>query len=301
MPILNMQRSLVELGRIRIGISEPTKSGRTRPAKLDAFRFTTPARDRADAVSRLFGGEVRPWSPDGATQQWEILTPATEIPVMVPPGPAVLSQWYELWSGGGCQRRCDGVRNILADVPCQCPPDPAERATLAGEGKACRPTTRVNVILRDLPGVGVWRLESHGYYAATELAGSAEFLANASATGRPLPAVLRLDARTVKRDGQTRRFAVPVLDIGATVADLLAGNALPASAPVDTPALPGGSDTGATAYLFRIAAASTVDALRGVWIDAKATGALGEDVPNADGELVPLSDVFDARRRELGG
>lgn len=302
-PLLDIQRRLVELGRIRIGVQE-TKNGKSRPVKLETFRFTTAARSRADAVAKLFGGSVRPWSPDGARQEYEVISPVNEIPVVVPPGPAVLSQWYELWSGGGCQRRCDGVTNVLGDKPCECPSDPKERSQLAAAGRACKPTTRISLILRDLPGVGVWRLESHGYYAATELAGSAEFLATAAAAGAPLPATLRLEQRSKREGGKTIRYAVPVLDVGATPAELLAGNvpALPSQTHDEEPpqleSVPASNDA-ARGYLFRIAAASSLDALRGIWIDAKATGALSTELPDENGELVPLEGFFDARRQEL--
>jgi hypothetical protein len=72
-------------------------------------------------------------------------------------------------------------------------------------------------MLPDLPDLGVWKLESHGYYAAIELGGAAEVLAHARNAGVIVPATLRLEQRQVKRDGKTRKFAVPVLEIGATL------------------------------------------------------------------------------------
>jgi hypothetical protein len=98
--------------------------------------------------------------------------------------------------------------------PCLCPTDQDERRTLAADGRACKPTTRLNVILPLVPDMGVWRLESHGYYAAVELAGTAEFLARATAEGRLIPARLRLDQREAKRPNQPiMRYAVPVIEL----------------------------------------------------------------------------------------
>jgi Recombination directionality factor-like len=295
--IIDMQRSLVELGRIRIGRQETTHDGKTRPAKLDRFRFTTPSKARAEAVAAMFGGTAQPWSPDAARQEWEVISEVDAIPVVVPPGPAVIDQWYELWSGGGCQRRCDGVTNVLSDSPCACPPDPAERAQLATDGRACRPTTRIRVILRDLPGIGVWRLESHGFYAATELAGSAEFLASASAFGRPLPATLRLEQRATKRGGQTRRYAVPVLDVGATPAELLSAYSTAEigaqNAAGELPAARSGDD-----LARRIAAATSMDELKALYDSNRDLLTVEVGYPGT-GEFLPLMEVFRRRRDEL--
>lgn len=230
MPIVDIQRQLVELGRIRTGdqVAIEGRPGKTRPRKLETFRLTSQRRDLLEEAARLYGGEVQAWN-----DQWELVITADTLPVMLPPGEA-LSQWYEMWSGGGCQRRCDGSRQVLVDAPCACPADKAERAQLATKGEACKPTTRVNVILHELPGLGVFRLESHGYYAAVELAGAAEYLSMATSVGHRIPAHLRIVKRTVKRpaigrDGkptvQTRNFTVPTIDIDVRPLDLLTGAA----------------------------------------------------------------------------
>lgn len=221
MPILDMQLRMRELGRIRTG--EQVAAGRgKRPAKLEHFRLTTASKELLDAAAEIYGGTVVPWeSPAGA--EWELKTKTDVLPVVIPPGEA-LSQWYELWSGGGCQRRCDGHIDYVSDVPCQCPADPADRREAAQAGEACKPTTRLNVILPDLPDLGVWRLESHGYYAAVELAGAARFLAIASSSGLNIPARLRLDQREKKVPGKpTNRYAVPIIEFTTTrITDLLA-------------------------------------------------------------------------------
>jgi hypothetical protein len=82
----------------------------------------------------------------------------------------------------------------------------------------------------------VWRLETHGFYAAVELAGAASVLETATRAGVIIPARLRLEEREVKRVGEpTKRFAVPVIEfvqtrIGDLVAELAPG-AAPASLP----------------------------------------------------------------------
>lgn len=207
--ILTLQRRLREAGRIRIGAQVPAAKGKTRPTKLEAFRLTSADQAAIRAAAKLYGGEPHIWvgAPvDG--EVWEVFTETSVIPVVVPPAAAAMSQFFETWSGGGCTRRCDGQRELISEAPCICA---TENET------TCKPTTRLNVILQELPGLGVWRLESHGWYAATELAGTVEVCMTAATRGQLLPAVLRLEQRQIKRVGETvKKFAVPVLDIQLT-------------------------------------------------------------------------------------
>lgn len=219
MPLIDLQRRMRELGRIRTG-QTVSSNGRKRPTRLETFRLTSPSRPLIEAAAESYGGKPKAWNGE-----WELVTETDTLDVVIPPGQSI-SQWYELWSGGGCQRRCDGRTNVLTDTPCACPADPGERRELAKDGQACKPTTRLNVMLPAIPDLGVWRLESHGYYAATELAGTVDVI---EAAGRMLPARLRLEQREVKRPGKpTNQFAVPVLELPAVrIGDIVSGE-LPA-------------------------------------------------------------------------
>lgn len=265
-PILNLQQRQRELGRIRLGQKVGAKG---RPEKLDRFRFTSPSRSLIESVAAKYGGEVRPWNGAG-TEQWEVITEARRLPILVPPQP--VNQWMELWSGGGCQRRCDGEREVLSDQPCLCDPDPEKRE--------CKPTTRLNVVLRDVHGVGVWRLESHGYYAATELPQTAAFLASATVAGTYLPAHLGLEERVVKRQGKTSRFIVPLIEVDVTPAQLMAGQGAalqigdgsqPAVGPAQRPAIEAPGD--GRDWVALVESASTAEELRALWDQAKDAGA----------------------------
>jgi recombination directionality factor gp3-like protein len=232
-PILDLQRRLVEVGRIRIGAQAKTRGGKLAPKKLDSYRLTSGSKDLLEAAAAIYGGEVTPWEgAPGDSRQWELFTTADVLDVVFPPGQN-FTQFWEMWSGGGCLRRCDGEREQIADGPCLCPRDYDERRDQAAEGKACKPTTRLSVILPKVPGIGVWRVETHGFYAAVELAGSAELCEMATAKGRMIPARLRLDRRTVKRGGQTRNFNVPVVEIDATVTQVMEALGVGGSLPPD--------------------------------------------------------------------
>lgn len=212
MSIITLQRKIAESGRIRIGQQVDTGRGR-RPEKLTTFRLTSPDRSRIEQAAALYGGTVQPWQAP-AGNQWEVITETDALNVIVPPSDMAFSQHYELWSAAGCTRRCDGVHESISQGPCICDPDNRE----------CNIHTRLSVFLADMRGLGFWRVDTSGYYAAIELQGAVEVLKLAAARGQMLPARLCLEQRMVKRVGQgTRRFAVPVLDIDVSPAQLLGG------------------------------------------------------------------------------
>lgn len=213
--IIDLQRRLAEIGRIRIGQQVTSANGKSRPAKLDTFRLTSADRNRIQQAAQLYGGAVSKWAAP-AGQQYEVITTADALPVIVPPADMAFSQNYELWAAGGCQRRCDGVTEDITEGPCLCDPD----------ARDCNIHSRLSVMLRDLPGLGVWRIDTQGYYAAVELQGAVEIIRVAAGRGQMLPATLRLEQRMTKRAGETtKRYAVPVLDIEVSPGQLIAGAA----------------------------------------------------------------------------
>lgn len=281
MPILTLQVRARELGRIRLGQVVPTGNGKTRPEKIDRFRFTSYSRELLEQVAALYGGTVEAWQPQGGgAAGFEVMSDAKRVPILVPPQP--VSQWFELWSGGGCARRCDGTTEVLTDKPCICGPDPEERE--------CKPTTRLNVMLRDVPGLGVWRLESHGYYSAVELPAVAEFLAS---TRGYIPASLVLEERVSKKNGQTRRYMVPAIEVEQiTPAQLMAGTGslTPGAIAGGQPAAIEGTVVDGPSWAELIAGATTREELLGIRADAAKA-----KVPAAE-----IDALLSARAAELG-
>lgn len=221
MSIVNLTRRPREIGRIRMG----DKGQRGNPQRLEKFRLTSADRTLLLEAAKLYGGEVQPWKDQPG--QFELYIQSDELPCMI--APQEVSQWYELWSGGGCQRRCDGVMEAISGGECICDPDARE----------CKLTTRLSVMLHELPGMGTWRLETHGFYAATEIPSSAELLINLAQRGTYAPAALAIEQREVKREGKTKRFPVPVIRIRQSLQQLMTGevvNSLPAPAPAALPA-----------------------------------------------------------------
>lgn len=222
-----IQRRMMELGRVRLG----EKGAKGEPKKLTTLRFTSASKPLLDALAAKHGGTVRPWEGAPEDGYFEVTTETKQIDIILPPvfsdqdgaPTAPYSQFFETWSGGGCMRRCDGETEALSGKPCMC----AEAVASGGEeARTCKVTTRVSFMIPDVPGLGVWRLESHGYNAAVELPGTLEVLLLAAAEHKFIPAVLRAEPRTKKQPGQpTKKFIVPVIELPTvSVNDLASGN-----------------------------------------------------------------------------
>lgn len=280
MPILDIQKRARELGRIRIGQVVPTSNGKTRPEKLDRFRLTSASKPLLEKVAELYGGTVAEWTPQGGgPQAWEVVTTSTRLPIMVPPQP--VTQWYEYWTRAGCAHRCDGQTNWQTGEPC----DLESEAHLEA---IKRPTTRLNVVLRDIEGIGVWRLETHGWNAAVELPDAAHFLA---AAGGYVNGWVSLEERKRVVDGKTNRFMVPIIEIDVTPAELMAGKGRIqpvelTGGPVEQKALEAGpattkSDDVVLPTLDDIRGASTREAVTAMWRFLKGHDALTPELEGA--------------------
>jgi len=272
MPIIQLQQQQTEVGRIRLGVLVQTASGKTRPGKLDRLRFTSPRKALIERIAELYGGSVQPWQPPKGAGQWQVITNTSEVPVVVPPQDPSDNQWYEMWSKGGCLRRCDGQHEKITKSACLCDP----------EARDCKMHTRLRVMLEDVPGLGAWRVDTGSYYAAVELPGVAQLLAMAQGA---IPARLVLDQRTVTRqvngEAKTFNFAVPTLHVDAlTPKQLMSGRVQDLIAARNSAAVAGEVRTAIAAavdYPSLIDAAKNLNALYGLAEQVK--GSHGGEIP----------------------
>jgi len=202
MPVNDLIPRHRELGRLRMGAKGESKDGKPIPVKLKTWRLTSSNLEALHAASKLWGGEVEPWN-----EQYELTTTTSEIPVLVPPQDLQGSQWYTLYTGGGIVHRCNGVTDFEKDAPCACDP----------ENRECEVTTHLQLVLPQLPDIGVWRLTTRGWNAAVELANTIDMLQQFVARGQMPEAIVAIEPRTSKKDGTTRNFIVPVLRIPRTL------------------------------------------------------------------------------------
>ncbi|MCG5464170.1 hypothetical protein MED01_002335 [Micromonospora sp. MED01] len=226
------QKQLAEVGRIRLGHRVPANNGKVRPEKLATLRFTSAARHLIDEVARQYGGEVRNWQ--GASgPEFEVITDVSKVPVYV--ARQKIDPWYEMWGNGVMQRRCDGITESKRNTPCMCAPVRAAARASGRDlkpGEVCKPTVRASVMLADVPGFGVWRVDSHGINAATKGLGGhiADWIASLPDNAR-VPAWLMMvphkEKHLIIKNGQekieTYEFMVPQLFVDAVSARQIEG------------------------------------------------------------------------------
>lgn len=221
-PLADLESRAPEAGRIRLGI----KTAKAMKS-LDTFRFTSPYRDCIEALADNYGGEVRPWTDPKAspTNQWEVVTAASEVEVFLPPNP--VSTWYELYSGGGLLRRCDGA---VCQIPQQTGPqqwEPVDTPCIctAKGNMECSPHTRLKVLLPNVPFRGVWRLETKGWNALKELPGMADLIRQLNESGSMVRVALGIEKRTQMRPSGKRNFVTPTLTMLDTPFEIMSGKA----------------------------------------------------------------------------
>jgi len=202
-------------GQIRIG----KKTEKGYPTSLKHFRFTSPDRSAIEAVAAEYGGSVSSWM-NGKNPEWEVLTEASEIAVMLPPDP-IVGPMFEFWKQSVRLFECDRVTCTKVvngpegpeyqHVPCRC----------LDEGKdVCTPTTRLNVLLHNVPLGGAWQLRTGSRAAAEELPGMVQVVQLISQRTMT-PARLAIEPRTSKGLGKVKHYVVPVLRSGSTLAELM--------------------------------------------------------------------------------
>ncbi|MFJ8163851.1 hypothetical protein ACIRBY_23390 [Streptomyces sp. NPDC096136] len=285
--LLNIQRRAAEHGRLRTGFTQGNK-----PMRSSTWVITSHSEEHVRTAAELWGGEPETWAPlNSKTQQWRVITRASAIEALITPGDP-LNQYNELWSAGGCQRRCDGATELLSRQPCICARQFGEDWHQQPKGRVCSATSRLNVMLPDLSGMGMWRAETHSFYAASEWGGMVDMVL-AGTDGRGfVPVTLRIEPRQVIRDGQTKKFPVVVVELrGITPRQALAG-------PISTALAldPTGSRAVAAieaprpGYVAEAEAALDSDDVRDVWRKAKAAGHMDDALSK---QLVAIAEAKD--------
>jgi hypothetical protein len=224
--IITLQRQARELGRLRTGYTD-TSGSKPRPVRSQTWIITSHAEHYVQAAAEQWGGTPEKWQPLGnGAAQWRVITETPTLDAILPPGDP-LSQSFELWSRGGCQRRCDGMTEQLSDQPCMCRAEFGDAFhEVAPRDAACKMTTRLNVMLPDLPDIGAWRVETHSYYSANEMAAAVDMLKGGIGEAALIPVKLRIEQRTAVREGKTKHFPVVAVELrGGTAGQVLAGAA----------------------------------------------------------------------------
>ena len=238
MTIKTLRNYFPRLGRIGMGYMTDVKADGTKakapfPTKSRGFTFHTDERDRAEEIARVFGGKVEEAvSRDEEGGSWRVVTEATELECFALT--ADESSWdchLEMWGAGGILRRCDGEvasmavskgpdgkDAVLRNVPCLC-----EQEGLPQEAR-CDATSRLNIVipaLKDVPGIGVWQVQSRGVGTWRAIDGTMMVLEKLGKVAR-VPLLLKAEYKTVRGgDGRPRDVPVMRLDSKMSMAEAM--------------------------------------------------------------------------------
>lgn len=228
--ILDRQKQLAEQGRLRLGYTKPaTKrdgTPTTRPVASHTWIVTSDNRDHVARAAEMWGGEVEHWQPMGnGAKQWRVITETNAVPAILPPGDP-LSESYEMWSAGGCQRRCNGATEEFSGSPCMCLAQHGEKWYELSARQVCQSKSRLKVLLPDMEGLGAWRMETGSYYGAITIAGMVDIIRGVVGEQMLVPVWLRIKPETRVARGETKQFVIPVLELrGVSAGALLSGEA----------------------------------------------------------------------------
>ena len=272
--LLNIQRRAAEHGRLRTGYTQGN-----RPMRSATWVVTSHSEEHVRTAATLWGGDVEQWSPLNSTiTQWRVITKAASIEALITPGDP-LSQYNEMWSAGGCQRRCDGQTEQLTRQPCLCARQFGEDWHTQPKGRVCSATSRFNVMLPDISGMGMWRAETHSFYAASEWGGMVDIILAGTDGKGFVPVNLRIEPRQVVREGKTKKFPVVVVELrGVTPRQALAGPMNAATALDPAGKARAAIEAPRPDYMADAAGALTVDDVQDVYRAAFAAGHLTDDL-----------------------
>jgi hypothetical protein len=290
--LLNIQRRAAEHGRLRTGYTQGN-----RPVRSATWVVTSHSEEHVRTAATLWGGEPESWKPLNSTiEQWRVITKAASIEALITPGDP-LNQYNEMWSKGGCSRRCDGETELLTRQPCLCLRQFGEDWHQQRKGTVCSTTSRLNVMLPDLSGMGLWRAETHSFYAASEWGGMVDMVLAGTDGKGFVPVTLRIEPRQRVANGETKKFPVVVVELrGVTPRQALSG-------PLSTALALDPSGTRAVAaieaprpdYLAEAKGALTSDDVGDVYRRANAAGHLN------DALIAGLKQIADQIKAEESG
>ena len=149
---------------------------------------------------------------------------------------------------------------------------------VAPKDSVCKMTTRLGLILPSMPDIGEWRVETHSYYSANEIAASVDVIRSAVGPKALVPLTVRIEQRTPVAQGKTKHFPVVVVELrGATAGEILAASMGVKELSIGPPER---KAIGAARpdYVAQAKAAVDIEEWREVWNSALAAGHLDDQL-----------------------
>lgn len=259
-PIGMSERRRVRAGRIRTGEQVKSRNGKWIPTTLDHFRFTSSHPELLEPLAAEYGGTIEEWGNRKSGDRYKVDSTAQRIEVILPPNP--LHECYELWDPD-LKRRCNGiVCDALVGSPDGADREEMDCLCVRRGVLECSYKLRLGVLIDVVQSLGVWQLHSGSDNARKEMPEVVETIEGLQGLGY-FYAVLRLEQR---RGGNNKPFWVPVLDVGASIGELMAGAKRVGQLPVAP----------------RIAPVGELGAAAGEGVPSSSPAATSDDEPDRD-------------------
>ncbi|MFE6159826.1 hypothetical protein ACFQ7F_13045 [Streptomyces sp. NPDC056486] len=218
-------------GRFAFGYMEKDETGKTYPATLSEWKFSTGDKNVADAVAQLLGGT--PVENEETTNEnfIEVFTSAESLDVIIP-ADGIESDMKQ-WVNGKLTHHCTGSvflshpsNEKLVGQPCNCPALFAERKQAANDYMGPKPSITVAFRLADDEGLGKFKFVTGSWSLAERLHEAENALASVG-EGGPVLANLTLEevsyvAKKGKMKGKTVEYTKPAIHIVKPFNDAIA-------------------------------------------------------------------------------
>jgi len=213
MPVkgLSDQIRLPRLGKIRLGV-KVSGAMSSYPKQVDYFVCP-------EAVRNVYGerpGELRILFPNEDEGKWA-------------------SQFYRCYSrqrglvckGDGerasalvdentdCLATANSISACLKEIDCDLP-------TCPYYGKQCRRVMNLQFLLPDVPGLGVWQIDTSSYWSITNVNSAVRLVRQLCGRVGMIPLTLKLQPHEVQPEGEKKTVYVLNLDTQCTLVDMLA-------------------------------------------------------------------------------
>ena len=204
-------RQLPRLGKIRLGIQVEGKSGKSYPKAVDYFVVPP-------EVAKVFGEKPK---------ELRIMFPVENEEDFAP-------QWYRCYSGArGLICKGDGImadrcfdkatgalatgrsqETVRREVGCPGPKCPEIQK------KQCRPVMNLMFLLPEVPGLGIWQLNTSSFYSIRNINSAIEMLKGLLGRIAGVPLVLSVEPQEVTPEGLKKHIYTLRLNTPLTLAEI---------------------------------------------------------------------------------
>jgi len=220
---ISQVRRLPRLGKIRLGIKKVSAKGVEYPAEIDYFRIDpkTPSETEnkklTDEFHRLYGDQPK------------------SIKIMFPlPDPGIVfPQWYKRYAYGVLKCKGDGIEaTAISDQDAEGLEIIGQSETggvkvkCAGQdcpyyqGKKCGEHAALSILLPDLPGAGVWEINTGSFHSIVNINSCLDYVRAMCGRFHMIPLILERRMQEIQYEGKKSKHYILHINMDFKLSDL---------------------------------------------------------------------------------